>query len=84
MTAPGNMPVAPDQLKAFVERIENLTAERQSYVDDIKEVFSEAKGNGFDTRTIRAIVKLRKQDKQKRREAEEMLDLYLQAMGMLD
>lgn len=84
MTAPGNMPVAPDQLKAFVERIERLTEEKQECAEAIREVLGEAKGNGFDVKTIRAIVKIRAQDKDKRREAEEMLDLYLQAMGMLD
>jgi uncharacterized protein (UPF0335 family) len=71
------------QLKAIVERIERLTEERQEYTDDIKEVYSEAKGAGFDTKTLRAIVKIRKQDKAKREEQEALLETYLLALGML-
>lgn len=73
---------ARDQLRAFVERIERLDEERQTIADDIKEVYAEAKANGFDTKTIRQVVRLRKQDSAERQEAEALLDLYLNALGM--
>lgn len=75
--------VAGAQLKAFIERIERLEEEKQSIADDIKDVYAEAKGNGFDTKTMRQIIKLRKKDKAEREEEEAMLDLYLSALGMI-
>jgi uncharacterized protein (UPF0335 family) len=75
--------IARDQLKSIVERIERLEEEKQALADDIKEVYGEAKGNGFDTKTLRAVIKLRKQDTAERQEAEALLDLYMQALGML-
>jgi uncharacterized protein (UPF0335 family) len=69
-------------LKAFIERIERLEEEKKAIADDIKDVYAEAKGNGFDVKIIRKIVSLRKQDRDKRREEEEILELYLAALGM--
>jgi uncharacterized protein (UPF0335 family) len=73
---------AKDQLKSIVERIERLEEEKQALSDDIKEVYAEAKGNGFDTRTLRTLVRLRKQDSNERHEQEALLELYMQALGM--
>ncbi|MBV8473840.1 MAG: DUF2312 domain-containing protein [Hyphomicrobiales bacterium] len=69
-------------LKAFIERIERLEEEKKAIADDIKDVYAEAKGNGFDVKIIRKIVSIRKQDRDKRREEEEILELYLAALGM--
>ena len=69
-------------LKAFVERIERLEDEKKAIADDVKDVYAEAKGNGFDVKIIRKIVALRKQDRDRRREEEEILDLYLAALDM--
>ena len=74
--------VAPDLLKAFVERIERLEEEKASIAGDVKEVYAEAKAQGFDTKVLRKVVSLRKRDAAERREEEEILDLYLQALGM--
>jgi len=73
---------AKDQLKSLVERIERLEEEKQALADDIKEVYAEAKGNGFDTKTLRSVVRLRKQDSAERQEQEALLELYMQALGM--
>jgi uncharacterized protein (UPF0335 family) len=75
---------AKDQLKAFVERIERLEEEKKTIADDIKDVYGEAKGNGFDTRALRAVIRLRKEDADKRKEHQAILDTYLMALGMLD
>ncbi|MCD8498216.1 MAG: DUF2312 domain-containing protein [Alphaproteobacteria bacterium] len=75
--------VAGARLKSFVERIERLEEEKAGIADDIKDVYAEAKGVGFDTKTIRKIVSLRKLDNEKRREAEELLELYKTAIGMV-
>jgi uncharacterized protein (UPF0335 family) len=74
--------VAPDLLKAFVERIERLEEEKASIAGDVKEVYAEAKAQGFDTKVLRKVVALRKRDAAERREEEEIMDLYLQALGM--
>jgi len=74
---------AKDQLKAFVERIERLEEEKKTISDDIKDVYGEAKGNGFDVKALRAVIRLRKQDPQERTEHELILDTYLNALGML-
>jgi uncharacterized protein (UPF0335 family) len=74
--------VAAGQLKAFIERIERLEEEKQSLADDIKDVYAEMKGTGFDTKAVRTIVRLRKQDQAERQEAEAILDLYKAALGM--
>lgn len=75
---------AKDHLKAFVERIERLEEEKKAIADDIRDVYAEAKGNGFDVKALRAVVRLRKQDTDERKEQEMILDTYLQALGMLD
>ncbi|SDQ27592.1 DUF2312 domain-containing protein [Pseudovibrio sp. Tun.PSC04-5.I4] len=74
--------VAADQLKAFIERIERLEEEKKILTDDIKVVYAEAKGNGFDVKAMRKIVSLRKLKPHDREEAEAILDLYLHALGM--
>ena len=74
---------AKDQLKAFVERIERLEEEKKATSDDIRDVYAEAKGSGFDARALRTIIKMRRQDPDDRREQEEIVDTYLQALGML-
>ena len=73
---------AKDQLKAFVERIERLEDEKKATSDDIRDVYAEAKGTGFDTKALRTIVRLRKLDTNERREQQEVLDTYLHALGM--
>ena len=75
--------VARDQLRSIVERIERLEEEKKAIADDIKDVFAEAKGNGFDVKTLRTVVRLRKVEASEREEQEAMLDLYLSALGML-
>jgi uncharacterized protein (UPF0335 family) len=74
---------AKDQLKAFVERIERLEEEKKATSDDIRDVYAEAKGTGFDTKALRTIVRLRKMDTDERREQQEVLDTYLHALGMV-
>ena len=74
---------AKDQLKAIVERIERLEEEKKATADDIRDVYAEAKGNGFDPKALRTIVALRKMDTDERREAEEILETYMHALGML-
>jgi uncharacterized protein (UPF0335 family) len=74
---------AKDQLKAFVERVERLEEEKKSLADDIRDVYAEAKGNGFDVKTLRIVVRLRKQDINERKEQEAILETYLHALGML-
>jgi uncharacterized protein (UPF0335 family) len=69
-------------LKAFIERIERLEEEKKAIADDIKEVYAEAKGTGYDVKIMRKVVSIRKQDHNKRREEEEILDLYLSALGV--
>jgi uncharacterized protein (UPF0335 family) len=75
--------VAKDHLKAFVERIERLEEEKKALADDIRDVYAEAKANGFDTKALRQVVRLRKQDVEERKEQEAILETYLQALGML-
>jgi uncharacterized protein (UPF0335 family) len=78
----GPASIARDQLKAIVERIEKLEEEKAAIAGDIKEVYAEAKANGYDTKILRQVVRLRKQDNAERQEAEALLDLYLHALGM--
>lgn len=75
--------VAAGQLRAIIERIENLEEEKKEVSDQIKEVYAEAKGNGFDTKTLRKVIQLRKRSTEERQEEEALLDLYLSALGML-
>ena len=74
---------AKDQLKAVIERIERLEEEKKATSDDIRDVYAEAKGNGFDTKALRTIVRLRKQDTDERREEQAVLETYMHALGML-
>ncbi|MBD0414242.1 DUF2312 domain-containing protein [Oryzicola mucosus] len=80
--AESSQTVAAGQLRALIERIERLEEEKKTISDDIKDVYAEAKGTGFDTKAIRTIVRLRKQDANERAEAETILDLYMAALGM--
>ena len=75
--------VAADRLRSFVERIERLEEEKATLAADIKEVYAEAKGTGFDVKTLRQIVSLRKLDQADRQEMEEMLELYKRALDIL-
>ena len=74
---------AQTRLKTIIERIERLEEDKAAVAGDIKEVFAEAKGEGFDVKILRKVVRLRKQDKAKRQEEEALLDLYLSAIGGL-
>jgi len=74
--------VAGKRLKSFLERIERLEEEKSALADDIKEVYAEAKGVGFEAKIMRRIIKLRKMDIEKRREEDELLNLYMSAIGM--
>jgi uncharacterized protein (UPF0335 family) len=74
---------AQGRLKSFIERIERLEEDKAAIMTDLKEVFGEAKGEGFDTKIMRKVVRLRKQDTAKRQEEEAILDLYLAAIGGL-
>jgi uncharacterized protein (UPF0335 family) len=74
--------VAGEHLRAFIERIERLEAEKADLANDIKEVYAEAKGTGFDVKIIRKLISMRKQDSEKRQEEEELLSLYKQAIGL--
>jgi uncharacterized protein (UPF0335 family) len=75
--------VAQDQLRAFIERIERMEEEKAAIAADIKEIYAEAKGNGFDTKILRKIVAIRKQDANERMEQEALLELYMSALGMV-
>lgn len=73
---------AKDQLKSIVERVERLEEEKAALGGDIKEVYAEAKGHGFDTKIVRQVVRLRKMDTTEREERDALLDLYMSALGM--
>src|SRR5258708_1266940 len=74
---------ANDQLKAIVERIEHLEEEKKALSGDIRDVYAEAKGNGYDVPALRTVIRLRKQDKHERAEQEAILETYLHALGMV-
>lgn len=74
--------VAGAQLRAFFERIERMEEEKKAVADDIKEIFAEAKGNGFDTKIMRIMLRRRKQDAAERAEQDALVHLYSQALGM--
>jgi uncharacterized protein (UPF0335 family) len=76
--------VSAEQLRLFIERIETLEEEKKGIADDIKDVYAEAKGTGFDTKTMKAIVRLRKMEANARAEAEALLDTYKTALGLVD
>ena len=73
--------IAAGQLRAFIERIERLEEEKKALGEDIKEVYAEAKGNGFDTKIIRQVIRIRKMEASDRQEQEALIDLYLSALG---
>lgn len=79
--APGATTVAAERLRSFLERVERLEEEKTTIAGDIKEVFAEAKGEGYDTKTLRKVIRLRKMDRAKRDEEEALLELYLSALG---
>lgn len=83
MTEAGHNSIDSPQLRAFIERIELIDEERRALAGDIKDVYAEAKGTGFDAKIIRKIVSLRRQDVRKRKEEEEILDVYMSALGMV-
>jgi uncharacterized protein (UPF0335 family) len=74
--------VAADQLRLFIERIERLEEEKKAMADDIRDVYAEAKANGYDTKTMRAIVRLRKMETHVRQEADALLETYRTALGL--
>ncbi|QXQ07697.1 DUF2312 domain-containing protein [Sphingosinicellaceae bacterium] len=76
--------VSAEQLRLFIERIERLEEDRKGVSDDIKDVYAEAKGTGFDNKTMRTIVRLRSMDKGDRQEAEALLETYKTALGLTD
>lgn len=76
--------IAADHLRSYIERVERLEEEKAALAADIKEVFAEAKGNGFDVKTIRQIIKIRKVEPHVLDEQETLLDLYKRALGMTD
>lgn len=76
--------VAAGQLRSLIERIERLEEEKTALAADVREIYGEAKGNGFDTKAIRQIVKIRKLEPSERQEQEALLDLYLHALGMAE
>ncbi len=86
MSEPGighnSVTVAKDHLKAFIERVERLEEEKKALADDIRDIYKEAKGTGFDVRALRHVVKLRRQDKDELAEQKAILDTYLSALGM--
>ena len=75
--------VAAGQLRSLIERIERLEEEKKTIAEDIREVYAEAKGNGFDTKVMRQVIRIRKQDSSERQEEEAIRDLYLHALGMI-
>jgi len=77
-----NTGIAAERLSSFIDRLEELQAEKDKVAADMREVMSEAKGEGFDVPTLREVLKLRKLDRQKRSERRELVDLYLQAIGL--
>ncbi len=76
--------IAADQLRSFIERIERLEEEKAALAEDIKEVYAEAKGTGFDVKIMRQIIRMRKMDESELDEQEALLDLYKRALGMVD
>ena len=82
--AEGTTGFAQGKLRSFIERVERLEEEKKALSDDIRDVYAEAKGNGFDVKALRQVVRLRKQDKDERAEQEAILETYLQALGMLN
>ncbi len=83
MKAASSVDVTAERLKSFIERIERLEEEKKGIADDIKDVFAEAKGTGFDVKIMRQVIRLRKMEANDRQEQEELLDVYMRALGMV-
>ena len=83
MSLQGHNVIAGDQLKSVVERIERLEEEKATIAIDIKEIYSEAKGNGYDAKALRTIVRMRKQDPADRAQQDALLHTYMHALGMI-
>lgn len=81
MSELGHNSIAKDQLKSIIERVERLEEDKAAVASDIKDVYAEAKGNGYDTKALRAIVRYRKEDAQDRAEREAIFETYLNALG---
>lgn len=81
MSELGHNSVSKDQLKSIIERVERLEEDKAAIASDIKDVYAEAKGNGYDTKALRAIVRYRKEDAQDRAEREAIFETYLNALG---
>ena len=81
MTTEDTGGISAERLRSFIKRIEKLEEDKAAVSEDIKEVYAEAKGTGFEVKIIRQIIRLRKMEKQQREEQEELLDLYLSAIG---
>jgi len=75
--------LAADQLRSIIERVERLEEEKKTFTDDIRDVYAEAKGNGYDVKALRTIVRMRAMDDEKRRNEETVLESYMLALGML-
>lgn len=75
--------IAADELRLLIERIERLEGEKKGVSDDIKDVYGEAKARGYDPKTMRTVIRLRKMENQARQEAEAMVETYMQALGMV-
>lgn len=82
--ADGSGGIGAERLRSFVERIERLEEEKAALTADTREVYAEAKGEGFDTKVMRQVIRLRKMDREDRQEQEELLDLYKSALGMIE
>ena len=76
--------VAGERLKSFIERVERMEEEKKALLEDIKEIYAEAKASGFEPKIIRKVVSIRKQEIEKRREETELLELYMAAIGMAE
>jgi uncharacterized protein (UPF0335 family) len=76
--------VSAEQLRLFIERIERLEEEKKGIADDVKDVYSEAKGTGYDVKTMRTIIRLRAMEKNARQEQEALLETYKAALGLVD
>lgn len=79
----GGNSINANEMTAFIERIERLEEDKKTIGEEVKEVYAEAKGNGYDVKILRKVVAIRKMDRDKRAEEEEILDLYLNALGMI-
>lgn len=83
MTEPSLGNLSKEQLKSIIERVERLEEEKKTIADDIRDIYAEAKGNGYDVKALRTIVRMRKQDVDERRDQEAVLETYLHALGMI-